>query len=538
MIIGGPPLVPSPSKAQEQPRPEARAVTAQLEKILASADFDASPRSRAFIRFIVDETLAGRQEALTQADIATRVFGRRDDFDPTVDPIVRIQAGRLRRSLERYYLLSGASDPVRIELPRGSYVPLLRWAPPHEKAAAERREALGRAPGAFDDWPSVNVCLFESVPRDIELEEGAVRLQEVVAVELGRYGDVRVVLRREPHRNRASPCEEARFALSGRIAREAGSVRITAHLLDCRGERQVWAEDYEARPGPALDFFEETARIIAGRLASEQGVVGQELWAEQRRQPPDHPTPYAAILRSYQYLFHRKAADLAPAIEALKQVVAEEPECGLAWTLLGRLYCSNFAFDVAPLETPIEDAVEFAQRGVRLNPSSQRARAVLAAAFLFRGELAIARTELQSALELNPESFVYLEWISWLMTVLGDWDAGPALARKAVGRNPHHNPVANLALWMDHLHRGEMEEAHRAAQQYADATFFWRPLMRACSLGQLGRASEAKAEVAELLRQKPDFATRGRTLIGRLIRFPDLFETVVDGLRKAGLELA
>ena len=144
---------------------DAEDVLGGLERILANGDFDASPRSRAFIRFIVEETLAGRQEGLTQAAIATRVFGRRDDFDPTVDPIVRIQAGRLRRSLERYYLLSGAHDPVRIELPRGTYIPVLRWATPPEKAAAER------SPAAVEDWPVVVVLPFESAPHGPELDE-------------------------------------------------------------------------------------------------------------------------------------------------------------------------------------------------------------------------------------------------------------------------------------------------------------------------------------------------------------------------------
>ena len=132
--------------------PDTEAVIEQLERIFASGDFDASPRSRAFIRFILDETLAGRQEGLTQHAIATRVFGRRQDFDATVDPIVRIQAGRLRRSLERYYLLSRGGDPVQIELPRGAYVPVVRWRAEGEKAARERRAGQGSAD--HDGWPS------------------------------------------------------------------------------------------------------------------------------------------------------------------------------------------------------------------------------------------------------------------------------------------------------------------------------------------------------------------------------------------------
>ena len=111
-------------------RPAARAdraervrVREQVDRIVASADFDASRRSRDLLRFVVDETLAGRGGTLTQAAIAGRVFDRREDFDALVDPIVRIQAGRLRRSLERYYLLSGVGDALRIELPRGSMCP-------------------------------------------------------------------------------------------------------------------------------------------------------------------------------------------------------------------------------------------------------------------------------------------------------------------------------------------------------------------------------------------------------------------------------
>src|SRR5678815_4080595 len=89
-----------------------------------SPHFDGSTRSREFLRYVVDEVLAGRAAYLKQAAIAVEVFGRKPDFDAVIDPIVRVQAGRLRRSLERYYLLSGESNSIRIELPKGSYAPV------------------------------------------------------------------------------------------------------------------------------------------------------------------------------------------------------------------------------------------------------------------------------------------------------------------------------------------------------------------------------------------------------------------------------
>jgi tetratricopeptide (TPR) repeat protein len=244
------------------------------------------------------------------------------------------------------------------------------------------------------------------------------------------------------------------------------------------------------------------------------------------------------MLRSYDFFFVRDPADFAPAVEALRHVVAVEPECGPAWTRLARLYVANHAFEVTATPTPIDQAMTYAQNGVRLDPPSRRARCVLATALLIKGELAAGREELEQALRLTPNSLVYLEVIGWLLTLFGDWERGPALARMALERNPHCLPHVSHGLWVDHLRRGEFELAYGAALAYRDASFFWRSLMRACCLGHLGRREEAKTEVAELLLQKPDFAARGRALIGHFIKFPELMGPIVDGLEKAGLALS
>jgi adenylate cyclase len=97
-------------------------IRAQLGHILASRAFDASRRNRAFLRFVVEESLAGRADRIKAYTIATSVLGRDEAFDPQADPIVRIEASRLRRSLERYYLIAGQDDPVRIHIPKGGYV--------------------------------------------------------------------------------------------------------------------------------------------------------------------------------------------------------------------------------------------------------------------------------------------------------------------------------------------------------------------------------------------------------------------------------
>lgn len=101
--------------------PERAAVERQLETIFASADFVSAPKMRSLLRYLVDATLAGDAERLKGYAIGVDVFDRGAEFDPGTDPIVRVQAGRLRKLLETYYRTVGQDDPVRIEIPKGGY---------------------------------------------------------------------------------------------------------------------------------------------------------------------------------------------------------------------------------------------------------------------------------------------------------------------------------------------------------------------------------------------------------------------------------
>ena len=112
---------------------------AQLERILTSPDFDTTDRDRRFLAYIVEESLAGRADRIKAYSVALEVFGRDASFDPQSDPIVRVEAGHLRRALERYYLAAGTGDPVEITVPKGGYVPSFAWrttAAPAEEAPA------------------------------------------------------------------------------------------------------------------------------------------------------------------------------------------------------------------------------------------------------------------------------------------------------------------------------------------------------------------------------------------------------------------
>lgn len=111
-------------------------IRAGLARILASDAFRAAPQLSAFLAFIVERAVAGRGAELKGYTIAVEAFGRSADFDPQSDPIVRVEAGRLRRALAQYYAGEGIADPVRITIPVGAYVPAFeRVEPPLARQA-------------------------------------------------------------------------------------------------------------------------------------------------------------------------------------------------------------------------------------------------------------------------------------------------------------------------------------------------------------------------------------------------------------------
>jgi adenylate cyclase len=535
MSIHGSVTQRSPSNGLEDISLE-HAVRRHLEALLQSEHFDASSRSREFLAYVVEEVLAGRDSDLSQASIAIAVFGRRPDFDAIIDPIVRVQAGRLRRSLERYYLLTGDGDALRIELPKGSYAPVFRQKTAGNGAGRSAARRLRPADGE-SAWPALLVHrLSSSSPPDGEL---AMQADDELTRELCRHGDVRVVREDDARATERPPAASLRFELLGTLRRVEDRRLIGVRLMDRAHGQQIWSDEYDG--GPTADGWTprlaDIFRVIAARTGAEHGVIHRLLAGEHASGRRYEADDCSAVAAYHHVLFSRDVTELAPVLEALQHVIVRAPEIATGWTYLARLYLMNHSFELSALHTPISQTLKYASQAVLLVPDNARARCVLAETLLVIGELGAARDELEQGLRLNLHSLAHLETIGWLMALAGDWQGGMRVLHEARERNPYCLPHVSHALWADHLRRGEIEAAHVAALGYRDSGFFWRDLMIACCLGHLGRSSEAHASVAELLQAKPQFPQRGHTLIGHYIKSPELRETVTEGLRKAGLEL-
>ena len=517
---------------------EPRTIDAQLRRILSSPEFKATSRQKKFLQFVVKKTVEGQADEIKGYTIATGVFGRNETFDQATDPIVSVEASRLRRALEHYYLVAGIGDPVLIDIPKGGFVPTFRY-----RAALESDYPLTETKldsgGILGGWPSVLIRSFQNFSEDTHPNFIAEGFTTELAIELARYQDIQVLMKPSDQGGQSIKEPEARFLIDGSVRHGLQKLKVAVHLFDKKTGNQIWGDVYHCNL-MTVDLFafqEEVAQIIAATIAEEEGFIARTLSIESRNKPPSEMETYEAIHKFYKFETTYSPETFHDALEALEHAAIREPECPQVWTYLGALYCENYGLEITDMDTPIEKGVEFAEKGVQLDPSSQRARVWLAEARLLNNQLPEGLVEAKKALALNPRSLIFLDVIGYALAFLGDWEQGCALIQRALKLNPFTRAYNYYTLCFNWLRQKEYEKAYTETLNFRLPSLFWDPLLRAITLGHLGRLKEGNRNVEEVLKLKPDFPIRGRLLIERFIKSDELVECMIEGLKKAGLDL-
>jgi adenylate cyclase len=393
--------------------------------------------------------------------------------------------------------------------------------------------------GILGGWPSVLIRSFQNFSEDTNPNFIAEGFTTELAIELARYQDIQVLMKPSDIGGQSTKEPEARFLIDGSIRHGLDKLRVTVQLFDQKTGSQIWGDVYNCnlKTADLFTFQEEVAQIIAATIAEEEGFIARTLSIESRNTPPSEMETYEAIHKFYKFETTYSPATFHDALEALEHATIKEPGCPQIWTYLGGLYCENYGLEIVDMETPIEKGVEFTEKGVQLDPSSQRARVWLAEARLLNNQLPEGLVEAKKALALNPSSLIYLDAIGYALALLGDWEQGCAIIQKAKKLNPYIRAYNHLILCWNWLRRKEYEKAYMETLNFRLPSLFWDPLTRAITLGYLGRIKEGNRNVEEVLKLKPDFQARGRLLIRHFIKSDELVELFIEGLKKYGLDL-
>jgi TolB-like protein len=261
---------------------EIEQIQQQLSCILESSIFAHSNRQTRFLRYIVQATLTGGADRLNQRIIGIEVFDRPDSFDPVVDSIVRVEAGRLRCKLREYYYELGKNDRVFIELPRGSYAVRIRHVPidggrrrkAHVSAGAPDAMAVAGMPQSLQGVPPIAVLPFHSISGDRDQEFFADGITDDLITDLARISGLSVVSRQSVFAYKGSVAKAQRISeelgvglmLEGSIRRDGNRVRINVQLIDGSSGKHIWAKRYDRTMGDIFDLQDDVNRRVVQAL--------------------------------------------------------------------------------------------------------------------------------------------------------------------------------------------------------------------------------------------------------------------------------
>ena len=455
------------------------------------------------------------------------------------DFIVSIQANNLRRALERYYLVTGHNDPIRIGIPKGTYVPVFAQQSPH-KSVPETLSGTERASGVGCGWPTILIRPFLNLTGDPALDWLGPGFASELRMEMTQQKDIKVLKGIPAGDGKQAADSSARFVIDGEILKDVEGIQVIVTLTDTLSNLQLWSNRLNCcnEPSLLLGFQKETVQTVAAQIGCEQGIIAKTILAESTDKAPEKLQTYEAILRFIEYFQDPTEERFIQALRTLEHARKLEPLCGKIWSMLARLHIIIYAYEIPgfAVDGARKKAVSYAEKGAKLAPDNQFARVMLAFVRIITDEKTAAQREVQMAYDLCPDSVVMLDSIGYVMALSGKWEQGSELIRKAISRNPYYPDYVHYALWANWIRQKDYKQAYQETMHLRSPRVFWEPLVKAATLGHLGRLEEGKRCIADLLALKPDFPNRGLILIGRFIKFKNIADQTVTGLKKCGLE--
>jgi TolB-like protein/Flp pilus assembly protein TadD len=444
------------------------AIQAELAQILSSQAFQGAQRPSNFLKYVVEQTLAGHGEQIKEYCIATDVFGRKESFDPRLDPVVRVEATKLRSRLAGYYRTEGQQDPIRIELPKRGYAPTFRDRadpePPEESpfplphvseviapSAPVRWKAIALAFGAVllaglsafgltslwnrrtaaPDAKSIAVLPFTNLGEDREDEYFSDGLTDELIASLGRVPGLRVVARGSVFQFKGKTYDVrevgrrlgVRTVLEGSVRKFGTHLRITVHLDDAGNGYRVWSNIYEREASDALAIQREIAQALVNSLGVE--FAGKN-WASRANRQYDpasvDPAAYQAYLKGLFFWNKNNAASIRTAIDYFQQALAKDPHYAPIYTGLGRCYTALPVFTSTSTDEVIPQIRRVASKALELDPQFGEAHLQLGEAAFLEYDWPQAQRELQLAVELSPGDAVVHRWYSYYLGRMGRVD--------------------------------------------------------------------------------------------------------------------
>jgi len=541
----------------KRPEADAPATRAALEKILSSADFARSERLSTLLNYLVRETLEGRGERIKATSIAIDLYGRDESFDQQGDAIVRVEVGRLRRRLEKYYQGPGRHEPVVITIPKGRYQPTFlpgaQTAPdrPPVGTRTKPQTLLNRrgtlvmaililalaavlsawmlitqpnhrradvAPTAPAKNPFVLVMPVTTISSTVSDKQLAVGLVEALITKLANLSGLSVMAHAsmlELNRGEEPPSIQtlranlgATHVLRGRLAREDQTLVLSVQLIDTGNGETLWADRFSRPEGGILSLEEELAQRIVEKLSVAIHPEERKKLAQSRASSPE-----ALVLYRQALVMMMPPNDMARILLARKlfqRVKKLDPAFagGYAGESLSHSITVLFLKTEAP-ERELAIALPLAEKAISIDPEFGAGHAMLSLALIFSGNLDAAAVSARQGVKVQPGSAFTQFMLGLTMVLAGSPEEATVALNEAIrldpaeSRMPYRN-VLGIALYAAGRNQASLDvledSIRRGGPEGPHMDIF-----RVAAHAQLGQDNAARNLLDDMAREYPRY---------------------------------
>lgn len=388
-------------------------IRAYLDALTASPAFTSSPRRTKLLRYLVEKTLAGNGEQISEYGMGLDVFDKPSSFDQRIESVVRNEVSRLRKQLKEYYAGEGRGDRIVIDIPMRSYCPVFEFRDVETSPARSEPApilapvpparhwktvilwaglALGVAAAGLVLWRvknpspgplrSLAVLPFQNLSPQKENEYLADGMTEELTNDFAQWKDLRVVARTSASQFKGKAVDVREIGrrlnvdaiLEGSFAKQGDRIRITAQLNRTSDGYHLWSKAYDARSGDVLGVQQEISQAIAATVRS----LGQKL-----PEPAIHPTTtnleaHDLYLRGSYVLSLKNTDSLTKGLALLEQAVNKDPNYAMAYLQIADTEFALLAAGMIPPDEGPRRIKTALENAIRADPRCAEAHGMMA----------------------------------------------------------------------------------------------------------------------------------------------------------------
>ena len=556
--------------------PSAEQVRAALDELLGWQGISRSPQVAELLRYVVEKRLSGDEASIKAYSIAVDVFGRPQSFDPQADPIVRVQARRLRTLLGQFYDSGQSRAPVRISLPLGRYVPEFvavgdisagesEPSPAADGVVAPRRKRrvrpflMSALLGLFftlvgvglavviirwtlggallvpqlqtPEQPRIGVAAFDNLTGDAKYDAAVAQFGPHLGTALSRFDAITVVT-------------DSNLMLGGSVQITGGEFQIKAMLSQRNSNGVVWSTSVTI---PAGTYAEAALAIAATELAAQLGNASGplhapgRLWLAQQAKLPEAPSLYVCELQFMAWRDTGRLEDATRGEACFEELLKRDTNSAVALASDAALTAWRVQYEAGPgedLAGRLAEPLARMSRALELGSQSsfvyEQQGQILARA----GSIEAALSALRKARALNPANIDATALDGLLAWLDGKFAEGRALAEEALTATPSPPPWYHTTRAFDALREKRYFDAMEAAQALSAGDDEIGPAIALATAPQIGRSDLVERYKPLVLGNARFQATGIMPRLAVSIREPDLLKRIGDGLALAGIPVS